>query len=67
LTKIGEDRLYLSIGSAVTDFKRRWPPEAIAAADEAATGPGQPPNGPPADASEAASEPRPEGATPDDA
>jgi hypothetical protein len=67
LTKIGEDRLYLSIGSAVTDFKRRWPPEAIAAADDAATGPDRPPDEPLADAPEAASEPRPEGATPDDA
>jgi hypothetical protein len=23
---LGEDRIYLSIGSAVTDFQRRWPP-----------------------------------------
>jgi MFS superfamily sulfate permease-like transporter len=26
--ELGEDRMYLSIGSAVTDFQRRWPPEA---------------------------------------
>ena len=56
MTKIGEDRLYLSIGSAVTDFKRRWPPEAIAAADEAATRPDQPPDQPPAEVPEGASE-----------
>ena len=56
MTQIGEDRLYLSIGSAVTDFKRRWPPEAIAAADEAATRPDQPPDQPPADAPEGTSE-----------
>jgi hypothetical protein len=24
---LGEDRVYLSIGSAVNDFGRRWPPE----------------------------------------
>jgi MFS superfamily sulfate permease-like transporter len=24
---LGEDRVYLSIGSAVTDFQRRWPPD----------------------------------------
>jgi sulfate permease, SulP family len=27
MTELGEDRVYLSIGSAVTDFQRRWPPE----------------------------------------
>ena len=32
IDRIGEDRLYLSLGSAVTDFQRRWPPEALAAA-----------------------------------
>jgi SulP family sulfate permease len=32
IDRIGEDRLYLSLGSAVTDFQRRWPPEAVAAA-----------------------------------
>ncbi len=36
MTELGEDRVYLSIGSAVTDFLRRWPPEG-----EAAT-PGEP-------------------------
>ena len=28
MTELGEDRVYLSIGSAVIDFQRRWPPEA---------------------------------------
>ncbi len=37
IDRIGEDRLYLSLGSAVTDFQRRWPPEAVAAAGAAAT------------------------------
>ncbi len=37
MTRIGEDRLYLSIGSAVTDFQRRWPPDAVAMADRAAS------------------------------
>ncbi len=27
MTELGEDRVYLSIGSAVTDFQRRWPPD----------------------------------------
>lgn len=27
MAELGEDRVYLSIGSAVTDFQRRWPPE----------------------------------------
>ena len=27
MTELGEDRVYLSIGSAVTDFQLRWPPE----------------------------------------
>ncbi len=27
MDRLGEDRVYLSIGSAVTDFQRRWPPE----------------------------------------
>ena len=56
MTKIGEDRLYLSLGSAVTDFQRRWPAEAIAAADDAATAaPTEAPatEGPPTDAGEA--------------
>ena len=34
MTELGEDRVYLSIGSAVTDFQRRWPP-----GDEAGTAP----------------------------
>ena len=32
MTELGEDRVYLSIGSAVTDFQRRWPPEMEPAA-----------------------------------
>jgi high affinity sulfate transporter 1 len=44
LAKIGEDRLYLSIGSAVTDFQRRWPPEAVTAADQAASAPAPAPD-----------------------
>ena len=28
MDRLGEDRVYLSIGSAVTDFQRRWPPDA---------------------------------------
>jgi SulP family sulfate permease len=28
MTEVGEDRVYLSIGSAVTDFQRRRPPDA---------------------------------------
>ena len=35
MTELGEDRVYLSIGSAVTDFQLRWPPEA-----ESGPGPG---------------------------
>lgn len=27
MSRLGEDRVYLSIGSAVTDFQRRWPPD----------------------------------------
>jgi MFS superfamily sulfate permease-like transporter len=30
MTELGEDRVYLSIGSAVTDFLLRWPQEAEA-------------------------------------
>jgi hypothetical protein len=26
MDELGEDRVYLSIGSAVNDFGRRWPP-----------------------------------------
>jgi len=33
MAEMGEDRVYLSIGSAVTDFGRRWPPEAQAPAE----------------------------------
>ena len=56
MTKIGEDRLYLSLGSAVTDFQRRSPAEPIAAADDAAmAAPTEAPatEGPPTDAGEA--------------
>jgi MFS superfamily sulfate permease-like transporter len=35
---IGEDRIYLSVGSAVTDFGRRWPEAAMPAGT-----PGTPP------------------------
>ena len=35
MTELGEDRVYLSIGSAVTDFQRRWPPEPTAASEAA--------------------------------
>ncbi len=38
---LGEDRIYLSVGSAVTDFQRRWPPDApegVAGADPPADG-----------------------------
>lgn len=39
---LGEERVYLSIGSAVTDFQRRWPPDepALAASGETPTPPG---------------------------
>jgi SulP family sulfate permease len=30
MAELGEDRVYLSIGSAVSDFQRRWPPEGAA-------------------------------------
>jgi sulfate permease, SulP family len=40
MDELGEDRIYLSIGSAVTDFQRRWPPVAEA---EAAPEPGDSP------------------------
>ncbi len=45
MDEVGEDRVYLSIGSAATDFARRWPPEAepaaeLGAAPEPAAGPG---------------------------
>jgi len=31
MDELGEDRVYLSIASAVTDFERRWPPGSEAA------------------------------------
>jgi len=39
---LGEDRVYLSIGSAVTDFQRRWPSdgEAATSAEPGSAGPG---------------------------
>jgi SulP family sulfate permease len=30
MAELGEDRVYLSVESAVTDFRRRWPPEGDA-------------------------------------
>jgi MFS superfamily sulfate permease-like transporter len=36
MTELGEDRVYLSIGSAVTDFQLRWPPEAVSGSEAAA-------------------------------
>jgi hypothetical protein len=33
MAEMGEDRVYMSIGSAVTDFGRRWPPETQAPAE----------------------------------
>jgi len=61
MTELGEDRVYLSIGSAVTDFQRRWPPEprpvaapetapalTEAAEPEPGTGDGEPGAGQPA-------------------
>ena len=44
MTELGEDRVYLSIGSAVTDFQRRWPTEpkpspGLVTAPEATTNP----------------------------
>ncbi len=38
MTELGEDRVYLSIGSAVTDFQRRWPPAAVTAERKPAVG-----------------------------
>jgi high affinity sulfate transporter 1 len=44
MDELGEDRVYLSIASAVTDFERRWPPEGEAAtiAERAPEGQGGP-------------------------
>jgi MFS superfamily sulfate permease-like transporter len=36
MDELGEDRVYLSIGSAVNDFGRRWPPAAADRVDIAA-------------------------------
>jgi MFS superfamily sulfate permease-like transporter len=45
MTDLGEDRVYLSIGSAVSDFQRRWPSdgEAATSAERAPEGQGGPP------------------------
>ena len=45
MAELGEDRVYLSVESAVTDFRRRWPPEGEAAtiAERAPEGQGGPP------------------------
>jgi hypothetical protein len=42
MDELGEDRVYLSIALAVTDFERRWRPEREVAtsAEPAAGGPG---------------------------
>jgi high affinity sulfate transporter 1 len=42
MTDLGEDRVYLSIGSAVSDFQRRWPSdgEAATSAEPGSAGPG---------------------------
>jgi MFS superfamily sulfate permease-like transporter len=42
MAELGEDRVYLSVDSAVTDFRRRWPPEGEAAtsAEPRSAGPG---------------------------
>jgi high affinity sulfate transporter 1 len=42
MDELGEDRVYLSIGSAVTDFRRRWPSdgEAATSAEPGSAGPG---------------------------
>ena len=34
MAEMGEDRVYMSIGAAVTDFGRRWPPETQAPAED---------------------------------
>ena len=54
MAELGEDRVYLSIGSAVTDFQRRWPPEDQAPVEPEAEpkpgaepGPGTTEGGPP--------------------
>ncbi|MDQ1322990.1 MAG: sulfate permease, SulP family [Chloroflexota bacterium] len=39
MAAIGEDRVYLSIGSAATDFQRRWPGEGGAAAGDGRSSP----------------------------
>jgi SulP family sulfate permease len=59
MTRIGEDRLYLSIGSAVTDFQRRWPPDG---ADDAAaeTGPAGEPDDDAADDADPPAAPAPD-------
>jgi high affinity sulfate transporter 1 len=42
MAELGEDRVYLSIGSAVSDFQRRWPSdgEAATSAEPGSAGPG---------------------------
>ena len=35
MASVGEDRIYLSIGSAATDFQRRWPSEDAARTGDA--------------------------------
>ena len=41
MAAVGEDRVYLSIGSAATDFQRRWPSEGAARPGDAEpSGPG---------------------------
>jgi hypothetical protein len=40
MAEIGEDRVYLSIGSGVADFGRRWPPDVGAPTDGQGTPPG---------------------------
>ena len=45
MASIGEDRLYLSIGSGVTDFGRRWP-AAAAESGPAGNGGEEPPREP---------------------
>jgi len=60
MAEIGEDRVYLSVGSAVTDFLRRWPAEAPAAAPDGgagAEGAAGPPTEPEAPTVEASSGP----------